>query len=529
MPVWPKKFYTFGTGLQSAVAEWRLRQKRGAATAQARTFDRLITQLATTSFWREAGVEAGMSYENFSRRLAPRTYEQLVPAIERMKQGESDVLWPGQCTFFAESSGTTTDRPKCLPVTDPMLAHFRQAGRDSLLFYTVRARHTGVFRGRHLFLSGSTALTLLAEAGTHQAYAGDLSGIATLNRPAWNEHHLYEPGTAVAQMADWPAKVDAIVARTAPLDISLLAGIPNWVLVLAAALRESSAQGKRRTSHLQGLWPNLECYIHSGVPLGPFQDELRLALGPTVKFHEVYPAVEGFIAAQDSEAVAGLRLMTGAGLFFEFLPMTDFDEARLEQLGARVVPLTGVNTGVDYALLLTTPAGLVRYVLGDIVRFISTDPPRLIYVGRTKLRLNAFGEQVIEKELTDALVAVCQRRDWTIVSFHVAPLFANSLTGQNRGRHEWWIELKPGTSITPTGPQMATELDAGLRRLNADYDAKRKGGSLEAPFVRLVMPGVFKHWLSYRGKWGGQHKMPRSRNDRVIANELAQVTNFASD
>jgi len=295
-------------------------------------------------------------------------------------------------------------------------------------------------------------------------------------------------------------------------------------------LRESSAQGKRRVSNLQGLWPNLECFVHGGVPIAPFADELRHALGPTVNFHEVYAATEGFVAAQDIHAAAGLRLITNAGIFYEFLPMDQFDEARLDQLTKKIVPLAGVKPGVDYALLLTTPAGLVRYVIGDVVRFTSTEPPRLIYVGRTDLQLGAFGERVVEKEITDALVAVCTRHQWSIVNFHVAPLFANSsLTGTNRGRHEWWIELKPGTIATPIGPQMAAELDTELQRLNSDYAAKRKAGGLDAPFVRLVMPGVFQHWLTFHERWGGQQKMPRCRSDRAIADELAQVTNFAVD
>jgi hypothetical protein len=309
----------------------------------------------------------------------------------------------------------------------------------------------------------------------------------------------------------------------------MLAGLPNWALNLAAALRERSAQGKRRVSSLQGLWPNFECFVHGGVPLGPFQEELRAALGPTVNFHEIYPASEAFIAAQDIEAGLGLRLLADAGVFYEFIPMADFDESRLEQLGRKVVPLVAVKAGVDYALLLTTPAGLARYLIGDVVRFTSTEPPRLIYVGRTKLRLNAFGEHVAEKEITDALLNLTRRHHWTIVNFHVAPIFGNSLTGQSRGRHEWWVELRPGTITTPTGPQMGVELDVELQRLSDSYAAKRKSGGLEAPVVRLVMPGVFEHWLRYQGKWGGQHKMPRCRSDRLIADELAQITSFAKD
>ena len=221
--------------------------------------------------------------------------------------------------------------------------------------------------------------------------------------------------------------------------------------------------------------------------------------------------------------------MTGAGLFFEFLPMREFDEARLPSLGPRTVPLAAVQAGQDYALVLTTPAGLCRYVIGDVVRFISTEPPRLIYTGRTQLQLSAFGEHVIEKELTDSLLAVCHAHGWSITNFHVAPLFTTSLTGRNRGRHEWWIELRPGTVQTPTGVPMAAQLDAELAARNEDYEAKRRGGGLEAPVVRLVMPGVFEHWMRHHGKWGGQHKMPRCRSDRVIADGLAQVARFNAD
>jgi hypothetical protein len=209
--------------------------------------------------------------------------------------------------------------------------------------------------------------------------------------------------------------------------------------------------------------------------------------------------------------------------------MTDFDETRLSQLGAKAVPLEEVRTGVDYALLLTTPAGLSRYVIGDVVRFASTEPPRLIYVGRTKLQLGAFGEHVIEKEITDVLLGVCQRHGWQIVNFHVAPMFASSLTGQKRGRHEWWVELKAGTAETPTGPLMAAEIDVELRRSNDDYHTKRKGGGLEMPVVRLVIPGVFEHWMRQKGKWGGQHKMPRCRSDREIADELLNLTRFTTE
>ncbi len=531
MPVWPKSFYTFGLSLKTAATEWKLRKKRDAAAAQEKALAALTPRLAATSFWREAGVEAGMPYARFQSRVPLQTYEKLAPAIVRMQAGEADVLWPGRCALFALSAGTTNGYPKRLPVTEEMLAHFRRAGVDALLYYTVRVRHAGVFSGRHLLLGGSTALTPIAEAAPQEAYAGDLSGIVAVNLPTWAERHLYEPGARAAKLTDWDEKLEAIITRTRQCDITLLAGIPQWLVQLADKMRARGAEAGQQLAQLQNIWPNLECVIHTGAPLAPFAAELRAALGAAPKFHEVFAASEGFIATQDAEAPsAGLRLMADHGVFFEFLPLADFDGARLEQLGPKTVPLAGVRSGTDYVLVLTTPAGLARYVLGDVVRFVSTEPPRFVSVGRTELRLNSCSEQVMEKELTDALVAVCARHNWTIVNFHVALLPATaSLTGQNRGRHEWWIELKPGTVATPIGPQIAAELEVELQRANPNYTARRKTGVLDAPVVRLVMPGVFEHWLRYQSRWGGQHKLPRCSSDRLIADELAQITNFARD
>jgi hypothetical protein len=472
------------------------------------------------------GVESQMTYDAFRARVPLQTYEDLAPYIERMKMGVADVLWPGTCQIYSVSSGTTAGRTKYIPVTRAMLDHFKQAGLDSLFWYTARIGHARVFHGRHLLLGGSTGLAPIPESNPFEAYAGDLSGIAALNLPHWVEKHLYEPGAKIAQMANWPEKIAAISERTARLDISLLAGIPSWILILADSICANTSRGRGREPHLQKIWPNFECFIHGGVPIGPFQDELRSVLGPTVNFHEVYPASEAFIAAQDAEPTAGLRLMVNAGIFFEFLPMSDYDESRLHLLGPKAVPLAGVAPGVDYALVLTTPAGLARYVIGDVVRFVSTAPPRLTYVGRTKLQLSAFGEHVIEKEVTDALLAVCRRHGRVIVNFHVAPIFVDSTLGNDRGRHEWWVELKPGAELSHAGSTIAAEIDAELKRLNEDYEAKRNGGGLEVPIVHLVAPGFFERWMRQRGRWGGQNKLPRCRSDRVIADELHGILEF---
>jgi hypothetical protein len=333
----------------------------------------------------------------------------------------------------------------------------------------------------------------------------------------------------VAGMSDWQAKLDATVARSLTCDVSLLAGIPPWVLSLAELLRARRLEAGQPFENLETLWPNLECFVHGGASITPYQTELRAFFGSGVNFHEVYAGAEGFYAAQDGASAGELRVMSDLGIFFEFVPLADYDEARLEAMGDKAFSLAEVKRGVDYVVLVTTPGGLVRYPVGDIVRFTSVQPPRVAWMGRIPLLLSAFNENVLDREVNDALVAVCQRHRWSIVNFHVAPLFGLNLTGQSRGRHEWWIELKPGTVETPTGPQMAVELDIELQRANRTYAERRNSGRIDSPTVRLVMPGVFRHWLRHHGRWGGQNRVARCRSDRLVADELAQITRFARD
>jgi hypothetical protein len=488
--------------------------------AQADIFQHLQGCLAGTLFGSQVGLEAGLDYETFRRRVPPRQYEDFVPFIERMKLGEANILCPGRCGHFAVSSGTSAGTSKWLPVNKAMLEHFRATGLDSLFFYAQRTGRGSVFRGRHLFLGGSSALLPLP-AVTPTIYSGDLSGIAALNLPGWVERFLYEPGIEIAQMTDWPAKLEAIARRTSQADITMVAGIPSWLLVLATAMRRQALlESGREITTLKEIWPNLECLVHGGVPVSPFADELRHAYGESINFHEVYPASEGFIAAQDAEPEAGLRLLTDRGLFFEFLPFADYNESNLD----RAVPLAGARTGVDYVLLLTTPAGLVRYVIGDVVRFISIEPPRIVYAGRTKLQLSAFGEHVIERELTESITRVCRQHGITAVNFHVAPQFPDPRLGRLLGRHEWWIELRPMVGRAEPDPSgIAADLDRELALCNDDYAAKRSGRGLLPPLVHFVRTGLFEDWLKRVGKWGGQSKTPRCRSDRLIADDLGRL------
>ena len=509
-------------GGRLAARRVRCLQRQGdGVAAQEAAYGGLMRQLARTDFGCRSGLSPNLDYRDFRQRVELRTYEGFAPYVQRMLCGESDVLCPGRCAHFAVSSGTTAGPSKWLPVPAPMLEHFRAAGLDSILFYAHRAGCGSVFRGRHLFLGGSTALVPIPGAAP-PIFSGDLSGITALNLPRWAERHLYEPGVEIAQMTDWPAKLAAIARRTLRADLTLMAGIPGWLLVFAETMRAHAARELGRApATLRELWPHLECLVHGGVPVAPFAAELQAVFGPGVTLHEVYPASEGFIAAQDSEPEAGLRLLADRGLFFEFLPAADYHEGDPGDAGMRAVPLEGVKPGEDYVLVLTTPAGLVRYVIGDVVRFVTACPPRLVYVGRTRLQLSAFGEHVIEKELTDSLAVVCRRHAVSVTGFHVAPLFPDPAADVPRGCHEWWIELRPAElRPDPILAAFASELDRELAARNDDYAAKRSGHGLAAPAVRFVRPGLFEQWLKQHGKWGGQGKMPRCRSDRIVADEL---------
>lgn len=516
----------FAADLMTTSMAWRLRRSPHADAGQRRALAMLLSRLARTDRGRKLGIEPGMRYERFRDRVPLSTPESLAPDVERMMRGEPDVLWPGRCALFATSAGTTDGRPRHLPVTDELTAHFRRAGRDALLYYTARVGHTSVLSGRHLFLGGSTRLVSADESEPATALTGNLSGIAARLLPQWAREQLFEPDFAIARLSDWNLRLQAIIARARHRDITLVAGAPRWILNFCAALRAETGNDDGPAATLQSIWPNLECVVHGGASIEPYIDELRTVVGPNASFHEIYSAPEGFIAAQDGDAGQGLRLMAAAGLYFEFLPMTSFAEENLAQIGPQAVPLEGVQPGVDYALLVTTPAGLCRHVVGDVVRFISTDVPRLVYVGRTRLRLNAAGEQVSERELTHALTAVCRRHGWTMTDFHVAPLIAGMLTGQRRRAHEWWIELKVPTIETPTANVISPELDAALTQANNGYADRRLARILQPPVVRLVMPGVFEQWMRTTGRWDGLQKMPRCRSDRLIADQLVELSRF---
>lgn len=523
MTLAPRFLVNFWAGLRTARFRLRLKAAGHDTKAQRAVLVHLLGQLAKTEIGRASGITREMTYEQFRLRVPLRTYADFQPAIARMMAGEENILWPGRCRLFVDTAGTTGGKAKRLPVTGEMLAQYRDGLRQAMFLYAARAGHSGVFLGRHLQVGASTAL-----AAHGDGYIANFDGLTALSLSPWVEANLHSPPSALAQLPEGPEKSTAISQWARGRDITLLGGSPAAGLALAHAARVAASTGKMRVANLQTLWPNLECFAFTGAPLGLFAGELRAALGPTIALHEIYAAAEGWFAAQEFATAAGLRLLAHAGVFFEFLPYAEFQNDSLDKLGGRCLPLPNVQTGTDYVLLVTTPAGLTRYVVGDIVRFVSVDPYRLVVTGRTALQLNSFGERVGERELTDTLLEVCQRNGWQAVNFHVAPFQLRTAIGATRASHEWWVELRSGTVKTPTAANLGPELDSELARRNSDYAAKRQSRGLDEPSVRLVIPGVFDQWAQGQHALASASKMPRCRSDRLIADQLLALTRFHS-
>lgn len=511
MTIVPRPLVDFIARLRIGRLRHRLQAQGTGAAEQDATLRGLLAQFARTDYGRRHRLTAAMTYEEFRTGVPLRTASDLRPFTERMAGNAGDVLWPGTCHQFVYTAGTVDGAPKLLPVTPAMADHFRRTLADAWLLAALRRDATTLFHGRHLQIGASTALRRASGA-----LAGYLDGIVRTNLSDWTGLHLCAPDAALAERPEGPEKTRAIATACAAQDIRLVCGTPGALVSLLGAARAAGAK-----------WPALECCVHTGALLGVQEKPLAAQLGPQAWLHEVYVAAEGFFAAQDGESEHGLRLFTDAGLFFEFLPLRDLG-GDLAAHGAQCVPLADVRTDTEYALVVTTPAGLCRCLVGDTVRFVSTQPPRLLVTGRTQTRLNTFGEQVAERQLTDVLLDVCARSEWDLVQFHVAPTVTR-VVPRPHGHHEWWVELRPGTARTPTGPVLAEEIDSELTRRHRDYAARRRLGTLEAPVVRLVMPGVFERWSELNPTFGGPGKLAHCRNDRVMADQLAAVARFHPD
>lgn len=444
------------------------------------------------------------SYREFADRVPVTNYEDSHQQIERARKGESNIFWPTPIKWFAKSSGTTNSKSKFIPVSSASLEHCHYAAsKDLLCMYLNNNPDANLFLGKSLRLGGSKKLYK-----ENETVFGDLSAILIDNMPFWAEYSS-TPNNEVSLMADWELKMQAIVDQTIQENVTSLAGVPSWMLVLLNNVLESTGK-----TNLFEIWPNLEVYFHGGVNFDPYIEQYNALLPKeNFRYYEIYNASEGFFAIQDRNANKELLLMLDYGIFYEFIPMDTYGSA-----SQKVIPLEEVEVAINYAIVITTNAGLWRYKIGDTVRFTSISPFRIKVTGRTKHHINVFGEELIIENAETALKQASKQTQCEIVDYTAAPIF---MEGRKKGAHEWIIEFK----IPPKDLTLFTKsLDTALMDVNSDYEAKRfNNTTLTMPKVHLARQKLFYDWLKQKDKLGGQHKVPRLSNKRDFIEELLHL------
>lgn len=459
-----------------------------------------------TEIGRQYDFKSISNYEDFKARVPIVNYESIQNQIERCRLGETNILWPKPIKWFAKSSGTTNAKSKFIPVTTDSLedCHYA-ASKDLLCMYLNNNEDSQLFTGKSLRLGGSKEL--YKENGT---VFGDLSAILIDNMPFWAEFSS-TPSSRVSLMSEWEEKMAAIVNETIEENVTSLAGVPSWMLVLLQNVLQTTGK-----TNLFEIWPNLEVYFHGGVSFHPYIEQYRDILPKSnFKYYETYNASEGFFAIQDQNYTGDLLLMLDYGIFYEFIPMDTYGTTSED-----IIPLSDVKLNTNYAMVITTNSGLWRYKIGDTIRFTSLKPHRIKVTGRTKHFINAFGEELIIENAEDALKKACKSTGAEIIDYTAAPIY---MKGKDKGAHEWMIEFKK----EPQDFSYFCELlDNSLKSLNSDYEAKRYNNmTLNAPKVNKAQAQLFYHWLKAHDKLGGQHKIPRLSNNRDFMDELLRMNN----
>ena len=461
----------------------------------------LINKAKHTEIGNQYDFKSIKTYTDFAERIPVTTYEDNESNYERARKGESNIFWPTPIKWFAKSSGTTNAKSKFLPVSNESLeeCHYA-ASKDLLCLYLNNNPDSELFLGKSLRLGGSKEL--YKENGT---VFGDLSAILIDNMPFWAEFSS-TPSNEVSLMPDWETKMQAIVDKTINENVTSLLGVPSWVLVLLNQVLESTGK-----NNLFEIWPNLEVYFHGGVSFDPYLEQYKKLLPKNnFLYYETYNASEGFFAIQDRNNSKELLLMLDYGIFYEFIPMDTYDST--EEI---IIPLSEVKLGKNYAIVITTNAGLWRYKIGDTVRFTSINPFRIKVTGRTKHHINVFGEELIIENAEAALRKAAKLTHSEIIDYTAGPIF---MEGKEKGAHEWIIEFKKHPYDIDTFNQL---LDAFLQEVNSDYEAKRyRNITLKFPKIHTARKDLFKDWLKQNDKLGGQHKIPRLSNSREFLEEL---------
>ena len=476
-----------------------------ASEIQHRVLSRLTRQAAQTEWGRKYDYSSIRNYEDFRKRVPIQTYEEIKPYVERLRAGEQNLLWPSEIRWFAKSSGTTNDKSKFLPVSKEALEdiHYR-GGKDAAALYFRINPDSHFFSGKGLILGGSHSPNL----NSNHSLVGDLSAILIQNvNPLIN--FIRVPSKKIALMSEWETKIEAIANSTIPVNVTSLSGVPSWMLVLIKRVLEKT--GKQA---LEEVWPNLEVFFHGGVAFTPYREQYkRLITKPDMNYMETYNASEGFFGLQDDPADPSMSLMLDYGVFYEFIPMDQLDSPSPD-----VLPIWEVETGRNYAMLITTSSGLWRYMIGDTVRFTSRDPYKFVITGRTRFFINAFGEELIVDNAEKGLAEACAATGAQVLEYTAAPVYMDAA---GKCRHQWLVEF----SQEPADLQeFARLLDEALQRINSDYEAKRyKDITLQPLQIVKARPGVFHDWLKSKGKLGGQHKVPRLSNKRDTIEEILKM------
>ena len=466
--------------------------------------EHLLHTAKNTEIGKQYDFASISTYREFAERVPVTSYEDNHLQIERARKGESNIFWPTPIKWFAKSSGTTNSKSKFIPVSSDSLEHCHYAAsKDLLCMYLNNNPDANLFLGKSLRLGGSKEL--YKENAT---VYGDLSAILIDNMPFWAEYSS-TPNNEVSLMADWELKMQAIVDQTIQENVTSLAGVPSWMLVLLNNVLESTGK-----SNLFEIWPNLEVYFHGGVNFDPYIEQYNAILPKdNFRYYEIYNASEGFFAIQDRNANKELLLMLDYGIFYEFIPMDTYGSA-----SQKIIPLEQVQVAKNYAIVITTNAGLWRYKIGDTVRFTSISPFRIKVTGRTKHHINVFGEELIIENAEMALKQASKHTQCEIMDYTAAPIF---MEGREKGAHEWIIEFK----TPPKDLSLFTKsLDSALMDVNSDYQAKRFNNiTLNMPKVHVARQRLFYDWLKQKNKLGGQHKVPRLSNKRDFIEQLLQL------
>ncbi len=466
----------------------------------------LLQNGANTEYGKAHHFSEIKNYNQFKQQVPINDYESLKPLIDRTRRGEQNLLWNSDIKWFAKSSGTT-DKSKFLPVSKESLdgCHYN-AGRDMITLHCYNNPDTQLFTGKNLALGGSFKEDIF---GDYHSFHGDVSAIIIQNLPAWADF-FRAPDVSIALMDEWESKLEKMALSMMNENVASLAGVPSWMMVLLKRILE-----KKGARSINEVWPNLEVYFHGGVSFEPYKDQfIKLFDNDKVNFLQLYSASEGFFGIQDQLKSDELLLMLDYGILYEFIELNDW----LNNDFSRVINLEDVKVGIDYAIIITTNAGLWRYQLGDVIRFTSTNPYRFKISGRTKQHINVFGEELMVHNTEKAIAMACEKTHALVRDYTVAPVFMN----ENSGAHEWLIEFEKEPNNFDF---FVALLDESLKKQNSDYEAKRYNNFvLHFPEVKKMPKDTFYKWLKANNKLGGQYKVPRLSNSRTILEEILKIS-----